>query len=116
MRNPARGEGYGVQLPIKVGNSNTFYPDFLWWVNGECFAIDPTGPHILHDKVRGKLLSVEAPKIVLLTKGKVSSDWSTISDTDGYTIVRPRANRSPAPEYVNTLHDALQRLLGVKKA
>jgi type III restriction enzyme len=112
MRNPARGDGYGIQLPIKVGSSNTFYPDFLWWVNGECFAIDPTGAHILQDKVRGKLLSLDRPKIVLITKGKVSSDWSTVTDTDGYTIVRPRKNRNPAPEHVASIEAALKRLLG----
>jgi type III restriction enzyme len=112
MRNPARGDGYGIQLPIKVGSSNTFYPDFLWWVNGECYAIDPTGAHILQDKVRGKLLSLDRPKIVLITKGKVSADWSTVTDTDGYTIVRPRKNRNPAPEHVASLDATLKRLLG----
>lgn len=116
MRNPARGDGYGVQLPIKVGSSSTFYPDFLWWVNDECFAIDPTGAHILQDKVRGKLLSLDLPKIVLITKGKVSADWSTITDIDGYTVVRPRKNRNPAPEYVASLPEALKRILGTTGA
>lgn len=110
MRNPTRGDGYGVLLPIKVGSSNTFYPDFLWWVDGECFAIDPTGKHILEEKVRGKLLTIDRPKIALLTKGKVSNDFHQISDTDGYTLVRPRKSRAAAPEYVNSLVEALERL------
>lgn len=110
MRNPTRGDGYGVLLPIKVGSSSTFYPDFLWWVDGECFAIDPTGKHILEEKVRGKLLTIDRPKIALLTKGKVSNDFHQLSDTDGYTLVRPRKSRAAAPEYVNSLVEALERL------
>lgn len=110
MRNPARGDGYGILLPVKVGTSSTFYPDFLWWVDGECFAIDPTGKHILEEKVRGKLLTIERPKIALITRGKASADFHTIDDTDGYTIVRPRGNRSPAPEYVASLDEGLLRI------
>src|SRR5438270_681366 len=56
-RNPARGGGYRIGLPVKAGGSNTFYPDFLWWIAGECYAIDPTGAHILNEQVRGKLLT-----------------------------------------------------------
>lgn len=110
MRNPVRGDGYGVLLPVKVGSSNTFYPDFLWWIDGECFAIDPTGKHILEEKVRGKLLTIDRPRIALLTRGKVSADFHTLSDTEGYTLVRPRKNRAPAPEYFTSITDALARL------
>lgn len=110
MRNPTRGDGYGVQLPVKVGNSNTFYPDFLWWVDGECFAIDPTGKHILEEKVRGKLLTIDNPKIALITRGKVSADFHSLANTDGYTLVRPRKTRTAAPEYVASIEEALERL------
>jgi len=110
MRNPARGDGYGILLPVKVGTSSTFYPDFLWWVDGKCFAIDPTGKHILEEKVRGKLLTVEKPKIALLTRGTVSADFHSLVDTDGYTLVRPRSNRAPAPEHLSSIEDALLRL------
>ncbi|WP_309130343.1 hypothetical protein [Brevibacterium sp.] len=110
MRNPTRGDGYGIQLPVKVGSSTTFYPDFLWWVDNVCIAIDPTGKHILEEKVRGKLLTIDNPRIALLTKGKASSDFGSLADTDGYTVVRPRKTRAAAPEYVGTLADALNRL------
>jgi len=30
----ASQNGYGIPLPIAVGASNTFYPDFLWWIDG----------------------------------------------------------------------------------
>lgn len=113
LRNPTRGDGYGVLLPVKAGTSNTFYPDFLWWVDDECFAIDPTGRHILEEKVRGKLLTIDRPKIVLITRGKVSADFRTTADTSGYTVVRPRKTRAVAPEYANTIDEALKRLAPV---
>lgn len=114
MRNPSRGSGYGIQLPVKVGDSSSFYPDFLWWVDDECYAIDPTGRHILDGKVRGKLLEIAKPKIVLVTPGKVLPDWSSIEDKDGYTIVRARKNRAPAPEYCSSLNDVLKKIAGIK--
>src|SRR5688572_24331284 len=48
MRNPTSTEiGFSIPLPIKVGDSTRFYPDFLWWVHGICWAIDTTGKHLL---------------------------------------------------------------------
>jgi type III restriction enzyme len=110
-RNPSRGAGYGIELPVKVGSSNTFYPDFLWWLGDFCYAIDTTGAHILEDKVRGKLLSIDQPQIVLLTRGRVSKDWSGLESNDGWTIARPLAGRAPTPSYAGSLKDALEQLL-----
>jgi type III restriction enzyme len=109
-RNSARGSGYGVGLPVKVGTSNTFYPDFLWWVGDKCYVIDPTGAHILNEKVRGKLLTIENPRIVLLTRGRVDREFRSVDSDDGWTLVRPMAGRSPTPEYFATIRDALMRL------
>lgn len=109
--NPPRGTGYGVELPTKVGTSNTFYPDFLWWVGETCYAIDPTGAHILQEKVRGKLLSIPTPKIVLITRGRVARDFSSLeSPSDGWSVTRPLLGRAPIPEYFSTLREALIRL------
>lgn len=113
MRNPPRGDGYGIQLPIKVGDSNTFYPDFLWWVNEDCFAIDPTGAHILEGKVRNKLLGIDVPKIAIVTPGRILADWSGKEASEGFTVVRPRKNRAPAPEYVSSIRDALKKIAGL---
>lgn len=110
MRNPVRGEGYGIPLPMKVGGSSTFYPDFLWWVADTCFALDPTGKHILNEKVRGKLLSIDLPKIVLLIKGRLAADLVTHEESDNVTILRPRAGRPPSPEVYPDLTTALKRV------
>lgn len=109
-RNPARGSGYGIGLPVKVGTSNTFYPDFLWWIGETCFAIDPTGAHILNEKVRGKLLTIPKPKIVLVTRGRVSRDFASLENEEGWTMVRPLPGRAPSPEYFMSIRDALVRL------
>jgi type III restriction enzyme len=109
-RNPSRGTGYGLPLPTKIGDSSAFYPDFLWWVGNSCFAIDPTGRHILEDKVRAKLLDLDNPRVVLVTRGKVASDWTRTEDTEGWTMVRHRTGRKAAPEYFENLQDLLKRL------
>jgi type III restriction enzyme len=109
-RNPSRGAGYGLPLPTKIGDSTTFYPDFLWWLKNTCYAIDPTGRHILEDKVRAKLLDLDRPKVVLISEGKITKDWTRTEDKDGWTMVRARSGRRPAPEYYENLQDLLKRL------
>jgi type III restriction enzyme len=91
MRNPsARSQGgYGVPLPIKVGGSQSFFPDFLWWVDGGCWAIDTTGVHILGPKVRGKLLTITEPRLALATRGKVAATLDTVENDHGWTLVLP---------------------------
>lgn len=109
-RNPSRGTGYGIELPVKVGTSTTFYPDFLWWIDDTAYAIDPTGAHILNEKVRGKLLTIDKPRIVLLTRGRVAKEFNALESEDGWSMARQLAGRSPSPEHFNTIRDALVRL------
>jgi type III restriction enzyme len=111
-RNPARGSGYGLPLPTKIGESAAFYPDFLWWIKGTCFAIDPTGRHMLEDKVRAKLLDLDEPKVVLVSRGKVASDWTRTQEASGWTMVRQRPGRKVAPEHFENLLDLMKRLSG----
>jgi len=113
LRNPVRGEGYGIPLPVKVGTSSAFYPDFIWWANDQVFAIDPTGAHLFEAKVRGKLLSLDTPTVVLVAKGKIEADWSTAEEQDGYTVVRARKGRQPTPEHYPDLKTALHRIAGL---
>lgn len=63
--------------------------------------------------MRGKLLTIDRPKIVLITKGRVSADFIHLSDTDVYTLVRRKKSRAPAPEYVAFIEEALSRFAPV---
>ena len=75
VRNPTTpGQGYGIPLPKKVGDSLAFYPDFLIWKKGVCWAVDTTGRHLLDAKVRGKLFALEAPKLALSSAAPWTSE------------------------------------------
>lgn len=100
----AAQNGYGLELPIKVGTSNTFYPDFLWWIDDKALALDTTGAHILDAKVRGKLLSLANPLVALITRGRVSADLQRVEDNAGWTLVRASAGGvGPRPEHFASL-------------
>lgn len=101
---------YGIPLPAKSGGSATFYPDFLWWVNGTVWAIDPTGKHLMNEKIRSKLLTVPAPlKIALVTRGGLDASFRRIGD-DGWAVVRLRMGNA-APEVFENLNDMLTVLV-----
>lgn len=96
---------YGIPLPIKSGSSSTFYPDFLWWVKGTVWAIDPTGKFIVKEKIRTKLLTVPAPlKIALITRGELDSG------DEGWTLLRFRTG-NPAPEVFDDLDELVETLI-----
>lgn len=110
-RNPSTpGEGWALPLPSKVGDSLNFFPDFLWWVKKTCLAIDTTGRHILQAKVRGKLMSIDLPTIVLATRGKVAPDFATLQDDEGWTFARARRGMPPVPQHCDTLDDLIKAL------
>jgi type III restriction enzyme len=104
--------GYGIVTPTQVGSSGAFYPDFLWWVDGVCWAIDTTGAHILEAKVRGKLLSIDEPKIALVTIGRISPDWHRSETKDGWTLVRASGAIEPKPVHFDDLPSLLADLRG----
>jgi type III restriction enzyme len=93
MRNPPTTGmgGFGMPMPVKVAGSQTFYPDFLWWVDQTCHAIDTTGLHILGPKVRGKLLSITNPRLALVVRGRVGPKLDTLEDESGWTLMLPGA-------------------------
>ncbi len=104
--------GYGIVTPTQVGSSGAFYPDFLWWVAGACWAIDTTGAHILEAKVRGKLLSIDEPRIALVTIGRISADWHRSETKDGWTLVRASGAIEPKPVHFDDLPSLLADLRG----
>jgi type III restriction enzyme len=102
--------GYGLQLPASVAGSNAFYPDFLWWVDDQCWAIDTTGRHLLDAKIRGKLLALADPKIALVTRGRLGPTWQRLEDETGWTLVRPSNVGEPRPDQFERLEDLLVQL------
>ena len=98
-----------IPLPVKSGSSSRFFPDFLWWVKGSIWAIDPTGKFILEEKVRSKLLQVPPPlKIALVTRGK--HQGSKELSEGGWTLMRHRLGNL-SPETFEVLEDLLAALV-----
>jgi type III restriction enzyme len=89
MRNPqsAGSGGYGIPMPRKVNGSETFYPDFLWWIDGTCYAIETTALNLLLGKLQGKLLNIVQPKIALVIRGKVAADFLKREEDAGWTLI-----------------------------
>lgn len=73
-RNPSQS-GFGIPL-LDDGNTRTFYPDFLVWVDQYIFAIDPKANHLIVEESRRKLISIDkiedGPELVvrLVSKGE----------------------------------------------
>lgn len=113
VRNPTTpGVGFSIPLPAKVGESSRFYPDFLWWISDElCWAIDPTGQHLLDAKVRGKLVALDNPRVVLLTKGHVDLAANNLSGNEGWSLVHARASLPATVQDFETLPELLVSLL-----
>lgn len=110
-RNPTtESQGYGIPLPKKVGDSSTFYPDFLIWKKDVCWAIDTTGRHLLDEKVRGKLVALEKPRMALVVRGRIDLGSGSREGKDGWSLVLGRSNLKPIVEHSDDL-DALVQLI-----
>ncbi len=111
VRNPTtESQGYGIPLPKKVGDSSTFYPDFLIWKRGVCWAVDTTGRHLLDEKVRGKLIALETPRMALVVRRQVDLGSGSREGKEGWSLVLGRSNLKPIVEHSDDL-DALVKLL-----
>lgn len=110
VRNPAAASvGYSIPLPFKVGDSSNFYPDFLWWIDNVCWAIDTTGRHLLNDKIRGKLLDLRSPKVAFVVRGEVK-EGGAVEDEAGWTVVVARRVLGPSFQHFDDLKSALDVL------
>ncbi len=103
-------QGFGIPLPKKVGDSSTFYPDFLIWKKGVCWAVDTTGRHLLDEKVRGKLVALETPRMALVVRGTVDLGSGSREGKEGWSLVLGRGNLRPIVEHSDDL-DALVTML-----
>lgn len=111
-RNPSSANlGYGIPLPKKVGDSSTFYPDFLVWHDGTAWAVDTTGRHLLDEKVRGKLIALVTPSVALVVRGMVDLNTGSREGRDGWSIVIGRPSLKPLVEHSGDLDKLLTTLL-----
>lgn len=94
LRNADSGSlGYSIPLPFKVGDSLRFFPDFLWWPNGpsgKALAIDTTGRHLINEKIRGKLVALDQPKVALVVRGDVDLEHEQVTKASVWTAVMAR--------------------------
>jgi len=56
-RNPTHYE-YGIELIDEVGMTQTFFPDFLFWVGEIVVCLEVTGEHLEKDKLERKLVRI----------------------------------------------------------
>lgn len=107
-RNPVRS-GFGIPL-LQEGSTQNFYPDFLIWDKSNIFAVDPTGGHILDDKMKRKLLAVQPDKrgprlhIRILAEGKLNDEFLK-SGKGGYTVFIMRDGKAHAL-HADTIEEA----------
>lgn len=88
-RNPAR-TGYGIDL-VAVGQTQSFYPDFLIWTSHRVVCLDTKGGHLVGSTAGRKLLFIRPKQgaersldVQFVSKGKWN-DSLTQEGPDGYT-------------------------------
>lgn len=113
VRNGDAGDGYSLPLPFKVGDSLRFFPDFLWWPNGpdgDAWALDTTGKHLIQEKIRGKLVGIGSPRLALIVRGHVDLAREQTAGIDGWSAVIARPGLQPLIEYKSDLISLLSVL------
>lgn len=114
-RNPPRS-GYNIPL-ITIGPTRNFYPDFLAWKSKDVFAIDTTGGHLLEEKTRRKLLSIEPARknagrlIVRLVSAGQWNPKGEQEDPSGYTVWGLKQDRTFRTTHVDSVEAAVERSL-----
>ena len=59
-RNPTH-YGYGIELIDEVGMTQTFFPDFLFWVGETAVCLEVTADFLEKDKLERKLVRIAEP-------------------------------------------------------
>jgi len=111
-RNPARS-GFGIPL-LSLGQSKTFYPDFLVWKGRNVFALDTKGQHIVESELGRKLLSIEQnPRLKLkllvrlISPGKWNDHPQRVS-ANGFTIWALGHANALKPIHCRTIAEAVK--------
>jgi len=115
FRNPSRGV---FEIPLlDKGGTNNFFPDFIVWSDGDIYAIDTKGDHLIKEDSARKLFYIEkvgaksGPNLFvrLITKGK----WgpNTMKEgPEGYTVWVQKLGKA-SPIHVSNLDQAVQASL-----
>lgn len=103
-RNPSQG-GFTIPL-LDRGNSRTFSPDFLVWIDKLVVAIDTKGDHLITQDASRKLFDIEkmedGPELIirLVTKGAwtiaPTGEFSKRSGSSGHTVWRLKGGKIAA--------------------
>lgn len=114
-RNPSRS-GYGIPL-ITIGNTRSFYPDFLVWRGNDVLAIDTTGGHLLADKTGRKLLSIAPAKgragrlvVRFVSEGKWDAQLQQL-DTNGYSVWGQKQDLTLRVTAFDSIDEAVARVI-----
>ncbi|AXV06758.1 hypothetical protein DVS28_a2073 [Euzebya pacifica] len=113
-RNPSR-TGYPIPLP-SLGSSRNFYPDFLVWKNGDVFAIDTTGDHLMKEKSGRKLMSITSPPgvpsihVCLISEGRWNPKVEKVGK-EGYTVWGLQADGNIQAAHVDSMAVAVAQAL-----
>jgi len=117
-RNPSKG-GFSIPL-LDHGNTKTFSPDFLVWLDKLVFALDTKGDHLITEDAGRKLFDIEPVEdglllvVRLITKGEwtiaPTGEFSKKSGSIGHTVWRLRNGRVH-PTHCETIGDAVEACL-----
>ncbi|MBR0869640.1 DEAD/DEAH box helicase family protein [Bradyrhizobium tropiciagri] len=117
-RNPSQG-GFSIPL-LDHGNTRTFSPDFLVWLDKVVFALDTKGDHLITEDAGRKLFDIEPIEdglllvIRLITRGEWSiaptGEFNKRSGSTGHTVWRLRNGRIQ-PTHTETIAEAIEACL-----
>jgi type III restriction enzyme len=111
-RNPSSG-GFFIPL-LSSGDTNSFYPDFIVWVDGCAFCLDTKGGHLLSDAVARKLFDIKEDGVTKLqvrfiTEGK-QTELRGKAMKGGYTVWKMKSG-TPKPIHFDNLDSAIAECL-----
>jgi type III restriction enzyme len=117
FRNPPRS-GYGIPL-VDIGDTETFYPDFIFLDRQRGGLRRHQGPHILHGEAGRKLLSVTPRndtdtrlEIRFVTAGEWNADIQKMNP-DGYTIWGLKSDGKRRAQHFPSLDHAVDALIAI---
>lgn len=117
FRNPPRS-GYGLPL-VSVGDTDNFYPDFIFWTGDVVLCVDTKGPHLLQGDADRKLLAVEPRTdgterllVRFVSPGQYSDDMQRTSP-DGMTVWGLKADGRRRPQHFDSMDKAVAHLVAL---